>query len=132
MNERSHLETVRSVYERWARGDFGSIVVFDTEAELVLRGDFPDAGTYRGLDGIRTYMRGFLSPWERLTIEAEEIEAAGDRVLVRVRQRGTGGGSGVPTEMRYFHLWTFREDAVVRLESIRDEADARQAAGMTR
>jgi ketosteroid isomerase-like protein len=126
---RDKVEAVRAVYERWSRGDFrASFEVLDPGATLVLRPEFPDAGSYRGLDQIREYTRGFLEPWTRITIEAEEMIDAGDSVVVAVRQRGIGKGSGVATDFRYFQVWSFRGPKVVRLESIRERAEALQAA----
>jgi ketosteroid isomerase-like protein len=76
-------------------------------------------------------MRNFLEPWVRITIEAEEITGAGDSVFAAVVQRGTGHGSGAATELRYFHVWTFRGGKVIRLETFRDRAEAREAVGLT-
>jgi ketosteroid isomerase-like protein len=126
-----HVEAVRRVYEGWAEGDFSaSVDIFDPHVLLVMRPEFPDAGTYLGIEGVRDYTRDFLEPWTRITIEAEEITAAGDSVVVAVHQRGTGGGSGVPTEFRYFHVWTFRGDRAIRLESIRERDQALEAVGL--
>ena len=99
-----NVEAVRAVYERWSEGDFrASIGLFDPHVVLVLRPEFPDAGTYLGVEAIVAYTRGLLEPWTRLTMEAEEIVAVGDSVLAGVRQRGVGSASGVPTELHYFH-----------------------------
>ncbi len=49
--------------------------------------------------------------------------------MVAVRQRGVGGASGAATEFRYFHVWSFRGDGVVRLETFREREEARRAAG---
>jgi len=126
-----NVEAVRGVYERWARGDFAAGTdLLDPEAVLVIGSDFPDAGTYEGLPGIREYMRGFLEPWTRLTIAAEELTDGSDAVLAAVRQSGVGESSGVETELRYFQVWTFRAGKVVRLENFRDPAHARAAAGV--
>lgn len=76
-------------------------------------------------------MRGFLEGWERLTITSEQLIDAGDRVFAQVRQSGRGRSSRVPVEMRYFQVWTFGEEGVVRLESIMHEAEAIEAAGIT-
>lgn len=123
------IEMLRRIYERWASGDF-SVVEFDDHAVLILRPEFPDAGVYVGPDSIREYTLGLLEPWERLTITGEEFLPVGDSVLVRVRQKAIGRGSGVPAEMTYFMAWTFRAGRAIRLESIRDEADARRAVGL--
>ena len=127
-----NLEAVRRVYERWSEGDFyGSVDGFDPHMLLVMRPEFPDAGTYLGIEDIRDYTRHFLEPWTRITIEAEEITAAGDSVVVAVYQRGVGGGSGIATELRYFHVWTFRGGRAIRLETFRERGEANEAVGLT-
>ena len=126
------IETVRAVYERWSEGDFrASADLFDPHVVLVVRPGFPDAGTYLGPEAIAAFTRAsMLETWTHLTIEAEELVAAGDSVLVGVRQRGVGSASGVPTEMRYFTLWSFRGGKVIRIESFRERAEALEAAGL--
>ena len=119
-----NVEAVRRIYERWAEGDFrAGTDLFDPEMEFVLSAEFPDTGTYRGPAAISAYMRGFLEPWERLTIAAEELTDAGDQVIAKVLQSGVGAASGVPASDRYFQVWTFRGGRVVRMENFRDRPD---------
>jgi ketosteroid isomerase-like protein len=126
-----NVETIRGVYARWSDGDFqGQRDLFDPLILFVIRPEFPNPGTYLGIERVAEYTRSLLEPWERLTIEAEEITEAGDTILAAVNQRGVGGGSGVSTGFRYFHLWSFRGTKVTRFESIRELADAREAAGL--
>jgi ketosteroid isomerase-like protein len=131
-----NIETVRAVYERWSEGDFRAAVdLFDPHVVLVLRPefgpDYPDAGVYLGAEAIAKYTRrSLLETWADFTMEAEEIVAAGDSVLVGVRQRGIGRASGVPTEAHYFTLWSFRGGKVIRIESFRERAEAIEAAGV--
>ena len=126
-----HIDAVRSVYERWSEGDFrASMDVLDPHALLVLRPEFMDAGLYLGVERIEEYTRHFLEPWSRITIEAEELTEAGDSVIAAVLQSGVGSESGISTELRYFHVWTFRGDRVVRLESIREREEALEAVGL--
>ena len=126
------VEVVRSIYERWGRGDFrAGVELYDPDIELVLRPEFPESGTYRGPERIRRYMReDFLSDLEHASIAAEEFVDAGDRVVVRVHQQATGPESRLTVGMRYYQVWTFRGGCVVRIESIRDRADALEAAGL--
>jgi ketosteroid isomerase-like protein len=127
----ANVEAVRAVYERWSRGDFAaSLEVLDPDVVFVVHSPIPEAGTYEGLASLRDYMLGFLEPWTRITIEAEEYTPAGESLLVAVRQRGEGGGSGVVTELRYFHVWTFRGDRAIRLESMTERFEALEAAGL--
>jgi ketosteroid isomerase-like protein len=125
----SAIDIVRGVYERWARGDFTN-PPFDDHVTLVLREEFPEAGVYVGPDEVRKYTYGLLEPWERLALVPEEIVPVGDTVIVKVHQEAVGKGSGVPAEMRYFMVWTFRGEKAVHIESMMDEADARQAVGL--
>jgi ketosteroid isomerase-like protein len=133
-----NVAAIRAVYERWAEGDFHAAVdldLFDPHVLLVLRPefgpDYPDAGTLLGPPAIAAYTRdSLLKTWSDFTMEAEEIVPAGDSVLVSVHQRGIGRASGVPTEVRYFTLWTFRGHKVIRFESFRKRAEALEAAGL--
>ena len=125
-----HVEIVRSVYERWAEGDFRTDAVFDPNLVFILPAGFPDSGTYIGPDEIAAYTRGFLEPWIHITIEAEELLPAGDSVLATVIQRATGDVSGAETDFRYFQLWSLRAGKVIRLENFRERDEALEAAGL--
>jgi ketosteroid isomerase-like protein len=126
-----HVDALREVYARWGQGDFSaSLDVADPLILFVLGPEFPDAGSYLGIERLREYTRGFLEPWTSITIEAEEITAAGDRVVVAVLQRGVGTESGAATELRYFQVWTFRGAKAIRLENFRERAEAFRAAGL--
>ena len=121
-----NLELLQGIYRRWATGDFRTVDVYDGGFTITMGKDFPDAGVHAGLDGVAAYMRGFLEPWERLTIEAEELtDSNEDLVLVRVLQTGIGAGSGIEVELRYFQLWTFSEGRPVAMETIMNEDEAR-------
>jgi ketosteroid isomerase-like protein len=126
-----YAEIVREIYAEWERGNFAAGTErFSEETELVLRPEFADSGTYRGRERIAGYMRHFLGPWKRITIRCEDVEVAGNRVAAAIHQRATGAGSGIPVELRYFQVWTFDGEVIVRMESIRDLPDAIEAAGL--
>lgn len=126
-----HVDAVREVYARWGQGDLAaSLDVADPLILFVLGPEFPDAGSYVGIEGLRKYTRGFLEPWSHLTIEAEELTQAGDSVVVAVLQRGVGGESGIATELRYFQVWSFRGARAIRLENFRERAEALAAVGL--
>jgi ketosteroid isomerase-like protein len=126
-----NVEIVRRVYADWGRGRFqAGTELFDPWVVLVLRPEFPDAGAYLGPEEIRGYMQAFLEDWDNAVIEGEEFIAAGDSVVVEVHQQAAGKGSGIPVHMRYFHVWTFRGGAVIRIESVRERQEALEAAGL--
>ena len=135
---KEYVETIRSVYEQYREGDFRvSADLLDPHVTLVLgKGgqwglDVPDHGRYVGREGVAEYTRGLLKPWTAFSMQAEEIVAVGDSVLVSVHQRGVGRLSGVPTELRYLTLWSFRGQKVIRIESFRERAEALEAAGLS-
>jgi ketosteroid isomerase-like protein len=85
----ANVDAIRAVYEQWARGNFrAGVEIYDREAMLVQRPGFPGAGTYVGTAEIADYMRTFLEAWDRMTIAAEELIDAGDRVVVAVHRGG--------------------------------------------
>ena len=128
---RENVEVVAEVYGRWERGDFTATTgLFERHVTLVIDPGVPDGGVFVGQEGVRAYMRRFLEAWESVTIAAISLHQVGDSVLVEVRQAGTGQGSGVAVEQRYFQLWTFRGGRVVRLETILSEAEALEAVGL--
>lgn len=127
-----NVEAVRGVYARWSDGDFqAGVDLFDPLALFVLPAGFPEAGTYLGVQEIVEYTRGFLEPWTRITIEAEDITDTGESVVVTVRQRGIGSASGAATEFRYHQVWSFRGRKVIRLENFRERSEALEAAGLS-
>jgi ketosteroid isomerase-like protein len=128
----TRAETVRAIYERWGRGDFAAgTELYDPHVLLVLNPEFPDSGNYLGLDEIGAYMRGqFLSDLHDAAISGEEFIEAGDSVVVRVNQIATGPESGARVPIVYYQVWTFRGDSVVRIESVRERADALAAVGL--
>ena len=127
------VEIVRGIYDRWREGNFRAPTeVFDPDVLFILRPGFPDAGRYLGVERLADYTRGFLEPWHRLTIEAEELIGAGDSVVAAVRQTAAGTGSGVSTEFRYFQLWSLRGGWVIRFENVRERCEALEAVGLLR
>ena len=126
----ANLKTLRWIYNGWEKGDFrAGVGAFDEHVILVMDPEFPDAGVHAGVEGVRDYMTRLLEAFDDFTITAESIEETGDTFLVKVNQKGTGRDSGAEVANRYFQLWTFRGDAVIRLDSVKEEERARAALG---
>jgi ketosteroid isomerase-like protein len=126
-----NVEIVRRICEKWASGDFGvGVADFDPHVMIVVPPVFLESGVYVGPDGIGKYTRRFLEQYERVTIEARRLQVAGDTILAEVVQQGTGRASGIDMHSRYFILFTFRGGRIVRMESVQEESDALDAAGL--
>jgi ketosteroid isomerase-like protein len=125
-----HLEKLRRVFERWAEGDLSAGADdLDPEIVFVVRPPFMPPGVHVGPGKVADYMRDLIAQWDRYTIELTEIRAAGDTVLTRIRQRGTGRTSGVQTDLDSFMVFTFRAGKIIRIDNLVDEVEALTAAG---
>ena len=126
------VEIVRRIYEGWATGDFqASFDELDPHVVFIVSADFPDAATCYGTESVREWMRRFLEQWDRLTIEANELRAVGDTVIVRLTQRGQGRASGIEGDMSYFHVLTFRGGKIMRLDVVMHEREVLEALGLS-
>ncbi len=128
-----NVEVVSGIFDGWAVGDLhAGATDFDEHVFVfVVRPDFAEWGVYLGTEGVRRYMHRFLESWEHTTFRAEELQAVGDTVVVRLVQRGKGVESGIELELRFFQLFTFRGGKIVRLESVMHERDALAAVGLS-
>jgi len=113
-----NLDLVRSIYEDWERGEFGSTEWADPGIEYV-HADGPAQGTWTGLAGMASGWREWLTAWKDLRIEVDRyLELDEARVLVLARGIARGSSSGLDTDqMRseaaaVFHI---RDGAVTRL-----------------
>ena len=129
-----NVEIVRRIYGEWGRGNFREgTELYDPHVLLVVHPEFGLAsGVYCGPEEIARYMREvFLAEYEGFVIGGDEFVDAGDSVVVRVDQRGTGRQSGAPGSLRYFQIWTFRGASVIRIKSISERPDALEAVGLS-
>jgi ketosteroid isomerase-like protein len=90
-----NVEMVRSIYEAWERGDFGTAGWADPEIEFV-SADGPTPGTWTGVAGMTEAWREVLSAWDDLRLTVDEYRELDDhRVLVLFRFSGRGKTSGL-------------------------------------
>jgi ketosteroid isomerase-like protein len=91
----------------------------------------PEGAVRHGADSVIEFFREWTEPWEDFELDWEIQEAGPDKALAIIEMRGRGRASGVPAEMHFFQLWTFRDGRAVRMEMFTDIDDARRAAGLT-
>ena len=122
------VETLRSAYEALNHGDTeGALAVLDEDAEWSEHSDLPEAGVYRGRAAIRTFLEQFLESWQDFHQETEELIAGESCVLIMLRSRVRGKGSGVAVEARYAHLWTMSDGRGIRVDAYLDRDEALRA-----
>lgn len=129
-----NLQIVRDSWEAWIRGDLDAVVerfAPDVEWDTTTFEGWPDAGVYRGHDGVRRSFDEWLATWDRYEAGVDDyLDAGDDKVVVLAWQRGYGGGSDAPVEMRWAQLCTLRDGLVTRVAFYADQARALEAAGL--
>ena len=109
-----NVEAVRRIYERVTASMEWPEELFDADfesdmRELGLVGALP-------LDATQEALREYFETFEDFHVEMEElIHADGEHVVNTIRDGGRIRGSGAEVSNRYFHVWTFGADKVVRL-----------------
>jgi ketosteroid isomerase-like protein len=86
---------------------------------------------YVGRDAVIKGSRHYWGTWDDYSVDAEELVEAGPSVVVMLRERGRGKGSGVPFDQSHPQLWTFRGNRIIRWESFQTRAAALAAAGLS-
>jgi ketosteroid isomerase-like protein len=133
-----NVKLVRTWFEAFQRRDREGVErVFDFfDAEIEWDASrfniVPDlTGVYRGHEAIRAFWRRWLSSWQDLHFEIEDMRDADDQVVVLIRnQRQWGRYSGIATESPpYGWVYTFRGNKVVRVGLYSDQESALEAAG---
>jgi ketosteroid isomerase-like protein len=124
------VETLRGLYEDWARGDYSRSDVFASDIELSIEDDFPDIMIEPGYQGFLSAMRMWLSSWEDFKVVADELIDLGEQVVAVVHWHGVSKYSGHPVERTGAHLWRMRDDRAVSLKLCRDRAEAFVAASV--
>ena len=131
MSQERNLEALRSVYARWAVGDFWTPEIFDSDVEVVWAEPMPDATrTARGLSALTAGIRNWLAAWDDCRWAADEFIAVQGAVLVLFTARGRGKGSSVDVVAHWAHLWTFDDGKATRIEGFVDQAEALQVVGL--
>ena len=134
MSREQNERQFREGMEAYSRGDYDTALLgFHADIEWSAETDLvPDAGIYRGHDGVRRFWAEWAEVIEGMSLEIEECTAVDDEwVLAVTRAAGTGAGSGVTVESgRFAQLAQFRDGMVVRVRLFGDVRHARAAAGL--
>lgn len=128
-----NVEALREIFDRIAQGDVEFFWdSLDPEIEWDER-DMPwlEAGVYRGVPELRDFLRRWLAPWARFEWVPRDFMGSGENVVVTVRQRGVGKGSGIDIDQTRSQIWTFRDGKVIRFRSFVKRNEALEAVGLS-
>jgi ketosteroid isomerase-like protein len=124
-----NTDMVRSAYAAFEVGDVpGVLGMLAEDVEWIEAEGFPTAGTYRGHDAV---VQGVFMPlvqdYEGFTVKPEAFVGDGDTVVTVGWYEGRVKATGKVARARFAHVWTVRDDKVIRFEQIVDSATFNQA-----
>jgi ketosteroid isomerase-like protein len=108
--------------------------LFETmHAEIeIVDHDLPDATPQRGHDGYIRWLQEWADAWEEFSVEPEEfIDAGDDKVLLVLRMRAKGRGSGVELDRQDAIVYTMRDGLIVRQDYYNNKPEALESVGLT-
>jgi len=125
------IERLELLYARvWRQHDLeGALLDLPQDFEWVVPG-FPGDEATRGPEGTLEFFRDWIEQWKDLRVDWALEQGSSDTVLAIVDMRGRGRTSGVPVELHFAQVWSFREDVPVRMVFYADSDEARRAAGL--
>lgn len=91
---------------------------------------WPEQKTYEGIEGARQFLADWTSAWEDWRLELKDLIDAGDEVVAIVHQSGRSKTTGLPVDMDFAQLWTFRDGKQIRMRMYADPDEALRVAGV--
>jgi ketosteroid isomerase-like protein len=88
----------------------------------------PDGAVRQGPHAVTDFFRDWMDQWEEPDSEWKLEQTRPDTVLALLTTRGRGRASGVPVEISYAQVWTFRGGEPARMVLYADPDKARRAA----
>ena len=127
-----NVEIVRSLADALQRGDPAAVLsVLDPDVEWHDQAAIPGADVHRGRGAVSRHFEQWFDAWEEIEYTTEELVDHGDCVVVVIRRRGKGKGSGVVVSDQVIHVYTVRSEKIVRFEGFTDKDEALAAAGLS-
>ena len=129
-----NVERARRAFDAFNRRDLEAfLATVDPEVELTTRymeleGDL----YYRGHDGVRQWWQDLLAIFPDFSMEVLELHDLGDSGIAALRVRGHGLDSGVPIEETVWAAAEWRDGKVTRWRNFGSEAEALEAAGLSK
>ena len=120
------LALLQEGLEAFNRGetDF-TLSIFAEDVECHVAPNLVNSGTYIGHEGYLQMVASWNEAWESITAPVVATEdLATEHLLVEIRQKAVGAGSGVPVEMTIYWLFRFVDGKVTRFHLYADREAA--------
>jgi ketosteroid isomerase-like protein len=126
-----NVEIVRRAIAVYSRTDEPPEDFFDSEIEVWESPELPGELAGKGLGNLVRANENLLESFEEWAIEPERFFDLGERVLVFVRFRARGKGSGVQVDAPLAYLFALRDGKVIEWGLFGDRSKALEAVGLS-
>ena len=127
-----NIDAMRRGYDVFNRRDIDAwLEGFHPDVEVHDLAEIPDAPVRRGHEALREWVAMMEGIWVDARYEPEEFIEAGEFVVVAVRAKGRGRGSGIPMDVPMFQVFEIQGGTVRRMWAYLDRAEALEAVGLS-
>ena len=124
-----NVEIIRRGFEHWrATGEIHAHPDFVWD---VSRLGWPDQQIYLGAEGANRFNAEWADAWDDWELELEDLIDAGESVVAIVNQRGRSKATGIPVDMRFAQVWTFRDGQAIRMQMYANVEEALEDVGLS-
>jgi ketosteroid isomerase-like protein len=126
-----NVDFVREAYDAWERDGADGVMPF-LDAEIELRNPAEGVGgVFYGHEGVREWFRQVYEVFDEVHFAADRIEELPDgRLLVILRARVKGRGSGIELEVPFAHVIEVRAGKAIGLTQYSSIDSALEAVGL--
>lgn len=125
------MQGLREAYAALNRNDIaGFVAAFDPQIERIEPSDFPQSGTYQGLEAVKAHIAKGRGMWAEGSCEPERFIVVGDRIIVLIHVRVRLTHETEWREGRIADVYTFRQGKAIQFRTFGDEREALEWAGV--
>ena len=119
------VELVCVIIAALNRGDVdGMLAQMHPDFEWTPLESSPVARVYQGHEDVRRYVEDWVSTFDGLRIDVEDLTDVADRVVAVVHGHGRGRASGLQLDTRFCQVWTVRSGKAISMEEYASRAEA--------
>jgi ketosteroid isomerase-like protein len=127
----AETEALREAYAALNRNDIPAMVKsFDPQIERIEPADFPQGGTYHGLEAVKAHISKGRGTWAEGSCEPERFIVSGNRIIVLIHVRVRLKNETEWREGRPADVYTFRNGKAIQFRTFADERQALEWAGV--
>jgi ketosteroid isomerase-like protein len=127
---RDNVELIQRFYRQYFETGEPPLDMVDEDCELHDHDALDQSGVYRGHAGVGRWLDDWNAAWAEWSFDVEQFIDAEEYVVVFVRMRTKGLGSGVELDRQDGVVYRCRNDKIIRTDYYNSRDQALEAAGL--